>query len=111
VRAEASVPSILEALREGRSFVSESPRGPQLYLDPDRARTGRVAVEVRDGTGATLRLLGDGGVIASSSIDDPRWDATFEVPGGTRYVRAQLESSAGDVRALANPIWAERIWS
>ena len=111
VRAEASVPSILEALREGRSFVSESPRGPQLYLDPDRARTGHVAVEVRDGTGATLRLLGDGGVIASSSIDDPRWDATFEVPGGTRYVRAQLESSAGDVRALANPIWAERIWS
>src|SRR5437899_7413611 len=109
VHAVATLPSILTALREGRSFVSESPLGPQVYLDPDPGRTGRVSVEVRDGAGAALQLLGDRGMLASFRIDGPSWDATFDVPRGTRFVRAQLMSPAGDVRALTNPIWAERL--
>jgi len=109
VHAEATVPSILTALREGRSFVSESPLGPQVYVDPDPARTGRVSVEVRDGAGAVLQLLGDRGTLASFPIDAAFRDATFDVPRGTRFVRAQLMSSSGDVRALTNPIWAERL--
>ena len=109
VHADATVPSILAALREGRSFVSESPLGPQVYLDPDPGHAGRVSVEVRDGSGAALQLLGDRGMLASFRIDGPSWDATFDVLRGTRFVRAQLMSPAGDVRALTNPIWAERL--
>src|SRR5438067_3861424 len=109
VHAEATVPSILAALKEGRSFVSESPLGPQVYLDPDPGHAGRVSVEVRDGPGAALQLLGDRGMLASFRIDGPSWDATFDVLRGTRFVRAQLMSPAGDVRALTNPIWAERL--
>jgi len=109
VHAEATVPSILAALKEGRSFVSESPLGPQVYLDPDPGHAGRVSVEVRDGSGAALQLLGDRGMLASFRIDGPSWDATFDVLRGTRFVRAQLMSPAGDVRALTNPIWAERL--
>ena len=109
VHAEATVPSILTALREGRSFVSESPLGPQVYLDPDPARTGRLSAEVRDGAGAVLQLLGDRGTLASFPVDAPSWDATFDVPRSTRFVRAQLMSPTGDVRALTNPIWAERL--
>ena len=109
MHAEATVPSILAALKEGRSFVSESPLGPQVYLDPDPGHAGRVSVEVRDGSGAALQLLGDRGMLASFRIDGPSWDATFDVLRGTRFVRAQLMSPAGDVRALTNPIWAERL--
>jgi hypothetical protein len=100
---------ILGALRRGRSFISESPRGPQLYLEPDRGRTGRVVVEVRDANGAALQLLSDRGPARSVEINDPSWDAAFEVLPRARYVRAQLVSATGDVRALTNPIWAEEL--
>ncbi|HEY8823739.1 MAG TPA: CehA/McbA family metallohydrolase [Candidatus Limnocylindria bacterium] len=100
-----TVAAILTALREGRSFVSESPRGPQLYLEVDRGRIGRVTVEARDAEGARLELITEAGTIASKpAADDP---LVFEIPGDTRYVRAQLVAEGGDVRALTNPLWIE----
>jgi hypothetical protein len=102
-----TVRAILDALREGRSFVSESPRGPQLYLEADRGRAGRVAVEVRGGAGARLELISDVGSPVVSLIDGDAWDGAFVVPAGAAYVRAQLTSARGDMRALANPVWAE----
>jgi len=62
-RADAA--PILEALRAGRTFVSASPEGPQLYLDAG----GRgVEIEVRDGEGATLVVLADGHQEPQSSV-------------------------------------------
>jgi hypothetical protein len=107
--ASPSVATILAALREGRSFVSESPRGPQVYIEPDRARSGRVVVEVRDGAGATLALLSDSGAIEAAPVNDAAWDRAFDLPAGSRYVRAQLVAPNGDVRALTNPVWADRL--
>jgi hypothetical protein len=101
--------AILSALREGRSFVSESPRGPQLYLEADRGRAGRASVEVRDGAGATLMLLSDLGPVGAAPVNDAAWDHSFEVPAGVRYVRAQLVAASGDLRALTNPIWADQL--
>jgi len=101
--------AILAALREGRAFVSESPRGPQLYLDPDRGRAGRVTLEVRDGGGSTLELITEAGTAATATVEGAAWDRTFEVPAGTRYVRAQLVSTSGDLRALTNPVWSEAL--
>jgi hypothetical protein len=100
-----TVASILAALRDGRSFISESPRGPQLYLDADRARKGRVSVEARDAAGARLELITQAGTIASKPAAD---DAlAFEIPEDARFVRAQLVAENGDVRALTNPLWTD----
>jgi hypothetical protein len=104
-----TVAAILAALREGRSFVSESPRGPQLYLEPDRARAGRVSVEARDGAGTTLLLLSDAGPIAVAAVNGSDWDRAFDLPAGPGYVRAQLVGANGNVRALTNPVWADRL--
>jgi hypothetical protein len=104
-----TVTTILEALREGRSFVSESPGGPQLYLEPDRGRAGRVSVEVRGGAGGRLELVTDVATPVVRMVDRDTWDGAFDVPAGAGYVRAQLTSARGDVRAIANPVWAERL--
>src|SRR5438552_4145894 len=109
LRADRAVESILTSLREGRAFVSESARGPQLYLDRDPARTGWIAVEVRDGAGATLQLVGPEGTIAAAAVDAAAWDRTFAVPAHAPYVVAQLASPTGELRAIANPIWAEQL--
>ena len=109
VEGTPTVPAILAALREGRSFVSESPRGPQIYLDADRARSGRVDVEVRDGERSTLMLLSGSGPIAAGTVDAAAWDRAFELPAGVTYVRAQLVGANGDVRAITNPVWRERL--
>jgi predicted metal-dependent phosphoesterase TrpH len=109
VRADPKVDAILAALRMGHAFVSESPRGPQLYLETDPGRAGRVRVEVRDGHGATLRILSDAGSVASAPVAGAEWDDTFAVPASARYVRAQLVGLTGEVRALSNPVWADRL--
>ena len=104
-----TVKAILEALREGRSFVSESARGPQLYLEADRGRAGRVSVEVRGGAGGRLELVTDVASPVVSMVDRDVWDSTFDVPARASYVRAQLTSAGGALRALANPLWADRL--
>ena len=104
-----TVRAILDALREGRSFVSESPRGPQLYLEPDPARVGRVIVEVRDGAGTGLVMLSEAGAVETTAVTDPAWNRTFDVPAGASYVRAQLAGANGNIRALTNPVWTDRL--
>jgi hypothetical protein len=100
-----TVASILAALREGRSFLSESPRGPQIYLDADPARIGRISIEVRDAENARVEVITAEGTIASRpATDDP---LVFDVPSGARFVRAQLVAQNGDLRALTNPLWME----
>jgi hypothetical protein len=102
-----TVASILAALRDGRAFVSASPRGPQLYLVSDPARAGRAHVEARDAESSALLLISDAGVIHTAAVTAPVWDASIDIPPVARYVRAQLSDSTGEVRALSNPIWAE----
>jgi PHP domain-containing protein len=106
VEGAPTVAAILAALRGGRSFVSESPRGPQLYLEADRARPGRVSVEARDAEDAQLELVTATGTIASEPVGS---DAlVLDVPGDARFVRAQLVAENGDVRALTNPLWMDQ---
>ena len=102
-----TVAAILAAIREGRAFVSASPRGPQLYLDPDGA--GRACVEARDATGYALLLISEAGVVDASAIEADAASRSIAIPAGTRYVRAQLVDRTGDVRALTNALWAERL--
>lgn len=99
-RADAA--AILEAMRAGRTFVSASPAGPQLYLEPG----GRgVEVTVLGGMGATLVVLGDHGAIGAAAVESEGWSTTFAVPRATAYVRAQLVASNGEFLALTSPLW------
>ncbi|MEA2545270.1 MAG: hypothetical protein QOI09_543, partial [Chloroflexota bacterium] len=98
----AGADAILEAMRAGRTFVSASPAGPQLYLEPG----GRgVEVAVGGGAGATLVILGDKGAIGAAAVNSREWSTTVAVPRATAYVRAQLVASNGDIEALTSPIW------
>jgi hypothetical protein len=94
--------AIIEALRAGRTFVSASPAGPQLYMD--RARNG-VEVTVRDAPGAALVILGDHGTIDAEVSRAGSWSTSAGVPDGTTYIRAQLVGPHGDVQALTSPLW------
>lgn len=94
--------TILDALREARTFVSASPVGPQLYLEPGG---DGVRVTVRGGTGAML-LITDAGCIATSAVSDPDdWSNSYRVPRDATYVRAQLANDRGELLALTSPIW------
>jgi PHP domain-containing protein len=94
--------SILDGLRAGRTFVSASPAGPQLYLESG----GRgVDVEVRGGMGTTLVVLGDGAAIGAAAVDSEEFSSTFAVPRAAPYLRAQLVATNGDLQALTSPLW------
>ena len=96
--------AILEGMRAGRTFVSASPAGPQLYLDLDAARSS-LSVSAVGAAGAALLLIGERGTIDTATVDDDRWSTTASVPNGTTYLRAQLIDPSGDVLALTSPIW------
>ena len=94
--------AVLGALRAGRTFISDSPAGPQLYLEPG----GRGAnVTVRDGAGTALVLVGEHGTIAAAAVGPDEWTTSIAIPRDTAYVRAQLVAENGDLRALTSPLW------
>ena len=94
--------AILRGLRSGRTFVSASPAGPQLYLE--RGKDG-LTVDVTGGQGAALLLIGDRGVIHSRSVESDAATVTLATLARTTYLRAQLVDSSGEVTALTSPIW------
>lgn len=98
----AGADEILAAMRAGRTFISESPAGPQLYLERTR---GDVHVSALGASGATAVVLDDRGAIGSAAIDSDDWSSTVSVPPAAAYVRAQLVGSVGQIRALTSPIW------
>ncbi|HET7472803.1 MAG TPA: CehA/McbA family metallohydrolase [Candidatus Limnocylindrales bacterium] len=100
---DPSPASILEAIRSGRTFVSASPAGPQIYLDRGEAE---VDVHVVDAPSSALLLVGANGIVAAASVTTDSWSATFPMPGDTAFVRAQVVAADGDVTALTSPLWA-----
>jgi hypothetical protein len=96
------VGSILAGMRRGRTFVSASPAGPQLYLE---RVDDELAIEVRDGRGSGLLLIGADGVIDARPVDRDAWTMTSPCPGKTPYVRSQLVDAGGEVTALTSPVW------
>ncbi len=96
--------AILRGMRAGRTFVSASPAGPQLYLDRDR---DSVQISVRDAPAAELVILGSNGRIAAEASRPGAWSTRTDVPHGTTYVRAQLSDADGNVLALTSPLWLD----
>jgi hypothetical protein len=130
---ELSTPAIVSALKAGRSFVTESPSGPELYLSgtgPGGQReivggtlrgrpadSARLNVVVSGGAGSILVLLRDGAPVETVPVTSDRQEvSTTQRFGRGGYVRAELRSGphvdpdgplAGGtgMRALTNPIF------
>jgi hypothetical protein len=115
VHADAlSKPAVVDALEAGRSFISKSPTGPELYLSAtagegapgeqrqivggtiygDPATRAKVSVLVRGGSGRRLELLRDGERFQTTPITSDEQTVTVEQPVGTGgFVRAELRGS------------------
>jgi hypothetical protein len=97
--------AVVAGLRAGRCFISASPAGPQLYLDPV---DGGVRVRAVGASGAALLLLSERGCEAAEAVgqDDQEWRRPL--PDGAAYLRAELVDGAGNMLALTNPVWRAR---
>jgi hypothetical protein len=102
--SDPSPATILAAIRAGRTFVSRSPAGPQVYLD--RA-PGGVQVEVRDGMALGLLLIDEDGVAAAAGVPSGSWSGVFPIDDGAHWVRAQLVATDGAIAAVTSPVWLD----
>lgn len=122
--------AVVAALKAGRSYVTERPRGPALYLTATGPRgqgqmmggtiwgpasaTARLSVLVRRGRGAVLVVRRDGAVIATTPVTADLQTVTLrQAVGRGGAVRVELRAppdpsaaagSPGKMRALTNPI-------
>ncbi len=95
-RADRSAPTVLNALRNGHTFISRDVDGPQLYLSRERVR-------VLGGAGATLVVLSSEGIEDTLTVGSD--DETVRIPTGPHYVRAELRHSTSEMLALSNPVF------
>jgi len=124
---------VVRAVRNGRSFVTKSPDGVEVYLTArrpgQRTYTGgtiwgdvgdrvKVSCRVRRGAGRRLILIAEGVPVSVTQLSerDQTVEVTLPVPPGGGYVRAEVrgestlvpdspQASSGDMEALTNPIW------
>jgi predicted metal-dependent phosphoesterase TrpH len=105
-----TVDAILDAVRTGRSFVSESPSGPQLF---DLSDGDAVRLRVAHAAGNALLLVGPAGVVHAEAIG--RDDEVIALPKAELrgragesvsqpYVRPEIHAVGGAVRALGQAI-------
>ena len=101
-----SAGSIIEAIRLGRCFISESPAGPQLYA---RREGDEMVVRVLGGEGDALLEIGPHGCLDAGSIKAQdvtrRWSIQELLDDAVPFVRFELHTPAGGIRALSNPVW------
>ncbi|MBK8026973.1 MAG: PHP domain-containing protein [Chloroflexi bacterium] len=117
----ATARRLLDAMRLGHCFVTESPAGPRLTLSSGDAMMGdsltasdddRLTVEVgvSGGAGSRVEIVGESGILNESEIaqNDVQLSLSLTL-GGSRYVRAQIvDRGNGQVRALTNPLYLTR---
>lgn len=104
VAGEPTAAAVLAALRQGRSFISGSPAGPQLVLTRTekgaRLRAGLAA-------GHAALLYSEAGCIGAYPIRVGDWLQPLPFPPRATYLRAQIVDAAGNVLAITNPIWRD----
>jgi hypothetical protein len=115
---QPSAVALLDALRAGHAFVTESPTDPQLKLCAGEAMMGDavprpangqldIQLEVIGGEGSRLQILGADRVLSETAISTSEVTLEWTVKvANTPYIRAQLiDPDNGFVRALTNPIY------
>jgi hypothetical protein len=116
---QPSPAKLLQSLRDGHAFVTDSPTGARLTFSAGAAMMGdtvprpaagslSVSIGVRDGEDTRLQVIGAAGVLAEADVAlaNDSFDFTLDV-SQTPYVRAQLiDLAEGDnTGALTNPIY------
>ncbi len=103
---ELNQESILEAIRTGRVFMSEDPAGPMLFSQRDGENISIRVVGARDDV---LMAVNRDGCARAEAISST--DVTFVWPiadlnvNAGQYIRFEVMSSGGVMRAMGNPIW------
>ena len=120
VPGEVTAETILQAVRRGHVSLSDAPDGPRLVLrggaDGNALQGDQIAasskglfpVQIRceGGSGGLLRLLDQNGVVAEYGLTDHQQTLQLNVPvSASLYVRAELRTPNGWLRALTNPIY------
>lgn len=104
-RKPLSAKAIIDAVKAGHSFITDSPTGPQIYFTRE---ADLVTARIVGGQGTALVLVGATGIIATEAIteEDQSWSFAVNILGkGQPFVRAHLVDEHGNLRALTNPIW------
>lgn len=113
---DAGLPSVLEALRAGRTYVSSGPsleiraggnQGPIAFVGEAVNRDAAPVIEVAcaDTPEAELRLVGDTGVFARTPVD-VAGSLTARSPEGATWCCAELWNREGDTMlAVTSPIY------
>ncbi|MEF2071130.1 CehA/McbA family metallohydrolase [Consotaella aegiceratis] len=99
---ELSLSAILDALRHGRSFVTEAPDGPMLAISADGCGMGghlpagptTLEVDVSGGAGDMVQIWDASGPIASRPVASERETLVFVLPNPQKFVRAELVARA-----------------
>ncbi len=121
VEGAPSPAMLLEALRAGHSFISESPIGPKLILSSGSAMMGdvvrvsgneqiEITVQARGANGSILEIYTAKGIAERYEIDRDDWRVTLRIAAiDSLYVRAQIVSagSPDTVRAISSPIFLD----
>ncbi|HEV2127690.1 MAG TPA: CehA/McbA family metallohydrolase [Thermomicrobiales bacterium] len=105
VDGELTAEAVLAAVREGRTFVSESPSGPQLYNLGDGSE---VRMRIAGADGQALLLIGPQGVVHAEGItgdDVESFVPSSRLPGDLPFVRPEIHAPGGAVKALGQAIW------
>ncbi len=114
--SDAGLPSILEALRAGRTYVSSGPRleiracsdgGPIAEVGSAVKRSAARVIEVAcgDSPEAELRLVGNGGTFARAPVDS-EGSLNARPREGDTWCCAELWNRAGDtLLAVTSPIY------
>lgn len=121
VRARAenlSQPAIMDALRQGRVVVAESPSAPGLFLEAGGAGPGETATVEHGDLPLRLRVIGgDGFTLRLITPDEVRerrvegdhftWEETVLLDlSRPAFARAELRYADGRMCAMTNPVWA-----
>jgi len=120
IPGEPTAANILQAIRRGHVSLSDEPEGPFLEIrcgDGNAAIGGDVLAEpiagspivrvnCQRGTGCRLFLLDQRGLLYKQEIYQDDENIEWSLPANTRrYVRAELRTEDGRMRALTNPIY------
>lgn len=115
--SELSVPALLEALRAGRAFVSESPRGPRLEIFVEGRPMGEtlrvapgdslaVRAVVSGAPGDLLRWVDASGVARERVIEGERFEDQWRWVSRGPFLRAEIVARNGleQARGLAGEL-------
>lgn len=105
---ELSEAAVLEAMRQGRGYVTESPSGPHLELSVNGRPMGATVgaplhceAIVRGAAGDRLVWIDAGGTIAEQAITGNDWRGTLDLASGVNgFVRAEIVAEASRRRIV-----------